>query len=174
MFIFGDVIFFGQLMSKLFIVVCVDLCNCELGFIYQFYYLLLDFSVLENVVMLLLIGKKKLVDIECQVKVMLQVVGFEYCSYYCLLEFFGGECQWVVIVCVLVNKLWLVLVDELIGNFDVCNVDSIFQLLGELNVVQCIVFLVVIYDLQLVKCMSCQLEMCDGCLIVDLILMGVE
>lgn len=147
MLIFGDVIFNGQLMSKLLLVVKVELCNQKLGFIYQFYYLLLDFIVLENVVMLLLIGKKKFVEINSCVFEMLKVVGLDYCVNYCLFEFFGGECQCVVIVCVLVNNLCLVLVDEFIGNFDVCNVDSIFQLFGELNCLQGIVFLVVIYDL---------------------------
>ena len=54
------------------------------------------------------------------------------------------------------------------------NADSIFQLLGELNVAQRTAFLVVTHDLQLAKRMSRQLEMRDGRLTADLTLMGAE
>ncbi|MCL7650879.1 lipoprotein-releasing ABC transporter ATP-binding protein LolD, partial [Klebsiella pneumoniae] len=60
------------------------------------------------------------------------------------------------------------------GNLDARNADSIFQLLGELNVAQRTAFLVVTHDLQLAKRMSRQLEMRDGRLTADLTLMGAE
>ncbi len=72
----------------------------------------------------------------------------------------------------LVNKPRLVLADEPTGNLDARNADSIFQLLGELNVAQRTAFLVVTHDLQLAKRMSRQLEMRDGRLTADLTLMG--
>ena len=68
----------------------------------------------------------------------------------------------------LVNKPRLVLADEPTGNLDARNADSIFQLLGELNVAQRTAFLVVTHDLQLAKRMSRQLEMRDGRLTADL------
>ncbi len=170
----GDVIFSGQPMSKLSTAARADLRNRELGFIYQFHHLLPDFSALENVAMPLLIGKKKPADIERQAKAMLQAVGLEHRSHHRPSELSGGERQRVAIARALVNKPRLVLADEPTGNLDARNADSIFQLLGELNVAQRTAFLVVTHDLQLAKRMSRQLEMRDGRLTADLTLMGAE
>ncbi len=150
----GDVIFSGQPMSKLSTAARADLRNRELGFIYQFHHLLPDFSALENVAMPLLIGKKKPADIERQAKAMLQAVGLEHRSHHRPSELSGGERQRVAIARALVNKPRLVLADEPTGNLDARNADSIFQLLGELNVAQRTAFLVVTHDLQLAKRMQ--------------------
>ena len=176
----GDVIFSGQPMSKLSTAARADLRNRELGFIYQFHHLLPDFSALENVAMPLFIPEsllqkeKKPTDIERQAKVMLQAVGLEHRSHHRPSELSGGERQRVAIARALVNKPRLVLADEPTGNLDARNADSIFQLLGELNVAQRTAFLVVTHDLQLAKRMSRQLEMRDGRLTADLTLMGAE
>ncbi|VDR28045.1 Lipoprotein-releasing system ATP-binding protein LolD [Raoultella terrigena] len=82
--------------------------------------------------------------------------------------------QRVAIARALVNKPRLVLADEPTGNLDARNADSIFQLLGELNIAQRTAFLVVTHDLQLAKRMNRQLEMRDGHLNAELTLMGAE
>ncbi|CQH30063.1 lipoprotein transporter ATP-binding subunit [Yersinia enterocolitica] len=74
----------------------------------------------------------------------------------------------------LVNNPSLVLADEPTGNLDQRNADSIFNLLGELNVRQGTAFLVVTHDLQLAKRMSRQLEMRDGQLQQHLTLVGAQ
>ncbi len=73
-----------------------------------------------------------------------------------------------------VNKPRLVLADEPTGNLDARNADSIFQLLGELNVAQAAAFLVVTrpaagetHEPPAGRC-------CDGRLTADLTLMGAE
>lgn len=170
----GDVIFSGQPMSQLSAAARADLRNRELGFIYQFHHLLPDFTALENVAMPLLIGKQKAADIERQAKAMLRAVGLEHRSDHRPSELSGGERQRVAIARALVNKPRLVLADEPTGNLDARNADSIFQLLGELNVAQRTAFLVVTHDLQLAKRMSRQLEMRDGRLTAELSLMGLS
>lgn len=170
----GDVIFNSQAMSKLSSSAKAELRNRELGFIYQFHHLLPDFTALENVAMPLLIGKKKPAEAQQRAREMLAAVGLEKRSHHRPSELSGGERQRVAIARSLVNNPRLVLADEPTGNLDARNANSIFELLGELNVRQGTAFLVVTHDLQLAKRMSRQLEMRDGRLTQELSLMGAE
>lgn len=170
----GDVIFNGQPMSTLSSSAKAELRNRELGFIYQFHHLLPDFTAMENVAMPLLIGKKKADETEQRALDMLKAVGLAHRSNHRPSELSGGERQRVAIARALVNNPRLVLADEPTGNLDARNADSIFELLGELNVRQGTAFLVVTHDLQLARRMSRQLEMRDGRLTNDLTLMGAD
>lgn len=170
----GDVIFNGQPMSKLSSSAKAELRNRELGFIYQFHHLLPDFTAMENVGMPLLIGKHKPDETKQRALDMLKAVGLAHRSNHRPSELSGGERQRVAIARALVNNPRLVLADEPTGNLDARNADSIFELLGELNVRQGTAFLVVTHDLQLARRMSRQLEMRDGRLTSDLTLMGAD
>lgn len=170
----GDVIFHGKPMSSMSSSAKAELRNRELGFIYQFHHLLPDFTAMENVAMPLLIGKNNTDETKQRALEMLKAVGLEHRSNHRPSELSGGERQRVAIARALVNNPRLVLADEPTGNLDARNADSIFELLGELNVRQGTAFLVVTHDLQLARRMSRQLEMRDGRLTNELTLMGVH
>lgn len=82
-------------------------------------------------------------------------VGLVECVGYCLVDFFGGQWQCVVIVCVLVGELVLIFVDELIGNFDVSIVKEVLELFFIFNCECQVILVVVIYDFSLVVCFGC-------------------
>ncbi|MGK7245533.1 lipoprotein-releasing ABC transporter ATP-binding protein LolD [Buttiauxella agrestis] len=170
----GDVIFNGKAMSSMSSAAKAELRNRELGFIYQFHHLLPDFTAMENVAMPLLIGKNNTDDTRQRALEMLKAVGLDHRSNRRPSELSGGERQRVAIARALVNNPRLVLADEPTGNLDARNADSIFELLGELNVRQGTAFLVVTHDLKLAKRMSRQLEMQDGRLSHELTLMGAD
>ncbi|MBJ7221098.1 MULTISPECIES: lipoprotein-releasing ABC transporter ATP-binding protein LolD [unclassified Brenneria] len=169
----GEVIFKGQQMSKLSAADKSALRNRELGFIYQFHHLLPDFTALENVAMPLLIGHVPASQAQDKAREMLAAVGLENRSHHRSAELSGGERQRVAIARALVNSPSLVLADEPTGNLDQRTADTIFELLGELNVRQGTAFLVVTHDLQLAGRLSRQLEMRDGQLQQELTLTGV-
>ncbi|WJV52091.1 lipoprotein-releasing ABC transporter ATP-binding protein LolD [Prodigiosinella aquatilis] len=166
----GDVIFKGKALDKLSSAAKAGLRNRELGFIYQFHHLLPDFSALENVAMPLLIGKVAPGEAKEKALEMLAAVGLEKRSQHRSSELSGGERQRVAIARALVNNPSLVLADEPTGNLDQHTADTIFELLGELNVRQGTAFLVVTHDLHLAGRLSRQLEMRDG----QLQLMGAQ
>ncbi|QSD35114.1 lipoprotein-releasing ABC transporter ATP-binding protein LolD [Pectobacterium brasiliense] len=170
----GEVIFKGQPLNTLSAAAKSDLRNRELGFIYQFHHLLPDFTALENVAMPLLIGKVPTSQAQDKAREMLAAVGLEARSNHRSSELSGGERQRVAIARALVNSPSLVLADEPTGNLDQRTTDTIFELLGELNVRQGTAFLVVTHDLQLASRLNRQLEMRDGQLQKELTLMGAR
>ncbi|MGP2852264.1 lipoprotein-releasing ABC transporter ATP-binding protein LolD [Serratia bockelmannii] len=170
----GEVIFKGESLNAMSSAAKAELRNRQLGFIYQFHHLLPDFTALENAAMPLLIGGAKPAQAQEKAREMLVAVGLEKRSKHRPSELSGGERQRVAIARALVNNPALVLADEPTGNLDKRTADSIFDLLGELNVRQGTAFLVVTHDLQLAKRLSRQLEMADGHLQAQLTLMGAE
>lgn len=168
----GEVIFEGQPLNTLSSAARALLRNRRLGFIYQFHHLLPDFTALENVAMPLLIGGNRPAQAQETAREMLAAVGLEKRGHHRPAELSGGERQRVAIARALVNHPALVLADEPTGNLDQRNADSIFELLGELNMRQGIAFLVVTHDLQLAKRLHRQLEMRDGALQAEGALLG--
>lgn len=158
----GDVIFKGQALSTLSAAAKSALRNRELGFIYQFHHLLPDFTALENVAMPLLIGNTPPAQALERARDMLAAVGLDARREHRSSELSGGERQRVAIARSLVNNPSLVLADEPTGNLDQRTADTIFELLGELNVRQGTAFLVVTHDLTLAARLRRQLEMRDG------------
>ncbi|UCQ55480.1 lipoprotein-releasing ABC transporter ATP-binding protein LolD [Edwardsiella tarda] len=170
----GEVIFKGQSLNRMSPSDKAALRNRELGFIYQFHHLLPDFNALENVMMPLLIGGMKPKQAQPQALAMLKAVGLAHRAHHRPSELSGGERQRVAIARALVHNPSLVLADEPTGNLDMRTADTIFDLLGELNVCQGTAFLVVTHDLSLARRLRRQLEMRDGQLTQELTLMEAQ
>lgn len=170
----GEVIFKGQSLNTMSLKAKAELRNTQLGFIYQFHHLLPDFTALENTAMPLMIGGISGVEALRRATEMLAAVGLDKRGNHRPSELSGGERQRVAIARALVNKPALVMADEPTGNLDQRTADSIFELLGELNLRQSTAFLVVTHDLQLARRLNRQLEMRDGHLNSELTLLGAQ
>lgn len=92
--------------------------------------------------------------------------------YYKLGQFFGGQQQCVLIVCVLMNGGEVILVDELIGVFDMKFGEEVMVIFGELYV-EGYIIIIVIYDMSVVWYVQCIIEICDGEIIVDCVNLDV-
>ncbi|AHG60086.1 lipoprotein-releasing ABC transporter ATP-binding protein LolD [Buchnera aphidicola] len=125
--------------------------NVKLGLIYQFHHLMLDFNVLENVAIPLLINNKSRKESQEISYTMLKKVNLldkvkKYPS-----ELSGGERQRVAIARAFINNPSLIIADEPTGNLDKHNAHIIFDLILQLNHDFKTTFLIVTHDLTLIK-----------------------
>lgn len=107
--------------------------NAQIGFVFQFHYLLQGFTAIENVIIPGLIARMDKKFIEKQAVKLLERVGLDSRRTQRVEDLSGGEQQRVAIARALVMEPELLLADEPTGNLDQKNSDSVHALLNELN-----------------------------------------
>ena len=100
-----------------------------LGFIFQFHYLLKDFSALENVFLPLYMNGVPKKEAACRARQLLSDVGLEKRMYHLPSQLSGGERQRTAVARALVRSPRLVLADEPTGNLDPENARLVGDLL---------------------------------------------
>lgn len=163
----GELWLAGQQVASLSAAQKAELRNEQLGFIYQFHHLLMDFTALENVAMPLLIRKVDKAQAHAAASEMLTRVGLGHRLNHRPSELSGGERQRVAIARAMIGKPGLVLADEPTGNLDHQTAESIYQLMRELNRELGTSFVVVTHDRALAAKLDQQYWMRDGRLGVD-------
>ena len=105
----------------------------DIGFVFQFYNLIPNLSVEENVILPVLLDGKKLKDYRSRLDDILEVVGLADRRTHTPRELSGGQQQRVAIARALVNEPDIILADEPIGNLDTKTGTEIMQLLQRIN-----------------------------------------
>lgn len=141
--------------------------NKALGFVFQFHYLLPEFSALENVMMPALIAGHARQASESQAKDLLEFVGLKHRLDHRPSELSGGEQQRVAIARAVILRPKLLLADELTGNLDSANRSLVMELLVRLNHATGVSILLVTHDLELSNKMHRILVMKDGAFVGD-------
>ncbi len=106
--------------------------NKVIGFIFQFHYLLKDFTALENVMLPCVIANDRLGDARDKALKLLNDVGLAQRKDHYPSQLSGGERQRVAVARALINSPELILADEPTGNLDEKNSDIVLKLLFEL------------------------------------------
>lgn len=108
--------------------------NEKIGFVFQFHYLLNEFTALENVMIPALINKKRdKKEVREKAEELLGLVGLANRATHKPLELSGGEKQRVAIARSMINDPEIILADEPTGNLDTETSDVINGLFKKIN-----------------------------------------
>ncbi len=136
--------------------------NNNIGFVFQFHYLLQGFSALENVMMPGLIAQKNKKSIENRAANMLERVGLSSRVSHRVEDLSGGEQQRVALARALVLGPDLLLADEPTGNLDQDNSQSVHALMRELNKEMGMTIIVVTHNQDLARTMERKVTLSQG------------
>jgi lipoprotein-releasing system ATP-binding protein len=110
-----------------------DFRNRETGFVWQFHYLLPEFTAVENVAMPLLLRGQTWPQVEPQALGWLSEVGLEKRAHHRSGELSGGEQQRVALARALITRPKLLLADEPTGDLDGQTAEAVFALIARLH-----------------------------------------
>jgi lipoprotein-releasing system ATP-binding protein len=139
--------------------------NESLGFVFQFHYLLPEFSAFENTMMPALIkglSKQKARELA---EAILVRVGLKDRLHFRVGKLSGGEQQRVALARALVLNPVILLADEPSGNLDKGSSERVHRLLLELNKEFCMTLIVVTHNMELASYMSRRMTIVDGQLV---------
>jgi lipoprotein-releasing system ATP-binding protein len=136
--------------------------NKEIGFIFQFHYLLPEFTALENIMMPLLIARSSQTDARVRAAALLSDVGLAERARHRPGELSGGEQARVALARALVASPRLLLADEPTGDLDSKTSESIHNLLKEIHRSQRLTSVIVTHNERLAAICDRVLHLEDG------------
>ncbi|HCY57923.1 MAG TPA: ABC transporter ATP-binding protein [Opitutae bacterium] len=136
--------------------------NQEIGFIFQFHFLIKELSALENVALPLRKAGNSILESRKKAQASLTKLGLGDKSHRFANKLSGGEQQRVAIARAIVNSPSIVLADEPTGNLDSENSNKVFNLLSKLATDENLSILLVTHNNELAMKCNRVIEMRDG------------
>lgn len=129
----GNIFIGGQNISVMNERQLADFRNRKIGFVFQFHYLLPEFSALENVCIPAFIAKTPKKEAEQKACEYLEFLGLSHRLNHKPGELSGGERQRVAVARALINNPSVILADEPSGNLDTKNREDLHELFFNLR-----------------------------------------
>lgn len=143
--------------------------NKTIGFIFQFHYLLPEFTARENVLIPYRIGNFKVPkEIEEWADELLDLVGLTKVKNNLATNMSGGQQQRTAIARALINRPKLILADEPTGNLDSDATKTIYSILRDLNEKYKTTFVVITHDQRIAEQADRIVEIKDGKINLDI------
>lgn len=159
----GEIFIDGESMKNKLEVELARVRNEKIGFVFQFHYLLNEFSVLKNVMLPgLKLGKYSEKEIEHRAYEKLKILGIESEALKKPNQVSGGQKQRIAIARALINDPLIIMGDEPTGNLDKKNGEIVFNIFKELAEVYHQSLLIVTHDQEFAQRTHRIIEMEDG------------
>ncbi|MGE5678136.1 MAG: ABC transporter ATP-binding protein [Pseudomonadota bacterium] len=146
-----------------------ELRNRTIGFIFQFHYLLPEFTARENILIPYMIrDMKPPKDVLQWADQLLEMVGLSKVANNRATDMSGGQQQRTAIARALINKPPLVLADEPTGNLDSDSTENIYNILRNINKEYGTTFLIITHDQRIAEKTDRIVEIKDGRIGLDI------
>jgi lipoprotein-releasing system ATP-binding protein len=136
--------------------------NKRIGFIFQFYHLLPEFTAIENVILPAMVNGSKFKGADQRAHSLLAAVGLSDRATHRPDALSGGEQQRVAIARAFINDPEVIFADEPTGNLDERNSREVFDLMKDLNRQYGTTFVIVTHEPELAEAAGRSLRMADG------------
>ena len=165
----GEVLIAGNRTNDLSRGRLADLRNRTTGFVFQFHYLLPEFTARENVMIPYFINKKEPAElINKRADELFDMLGIAKVRNNLVSKMSGGEQQRTAIARALINNPKIVLADEPTGNLDSGNTTTIYKIFREINKKYGTTFIIVTHDRRIAEETDRIVEIKDGRIVVDI------
>ena len=147
----------------------------HLGFVFQFHFLLPEFSTLDNVLIpIRRLGRLKDAAARAQAMKLLEALGMAEAAGKLPEQLSGGMRQRAAIARALANDPAIILADEPTGNLDTRNAAAVFDIFARLAAEEGRAILVVTHDAELAKRANRRVHLVDGRIVSDTRVAGSE
>ncbi len=165
----GDVLIDGRNISNMNKNQLASLRNETIGFIFQFHYLLPEFTVLENILMPYRISHNRVTkEALKRANNLIEIVGLTKVKDNKATDISGGQQQRAAIARALINSPRIILGDEPTGNLDSETTETVYNLLKEINREFKSTFIVITHDKRIAEKADRIIEIKDGRINMDI------
>ncbi len=165
----GEVVIDGNRIDTMAKDKVAELRNRVIGFVFQFHFLLPEFTALENVLMPYRIQQPRISsDVLKRADDLFELVGISKVKNNPATRMSGGQQQRTAIIRALINNPKLILADEPSGNLDTDNTEAIYRIFRDINKEFGTTFIIVTHDRRIAEQTDRIVEIRDGRIVMDL------